>query len=161
MGAGVFVDRIKEFSRRDGLLLDWVMGNLEEGLSGENVVRGGGIETPEGHSGGLGRGSRGGHWRGPWRTEALPQPQLLASALSWGADYRLWGGVEGTGCSAWVRGDGPVGRAGLWGGVRHQEAQASPVCSSGYQKDLENEREGGRGERDKDGSQPRKSHLLW
>lgn len=38
--------------------------------------------------------SRVGHWLGPWRTEALPQPQLLASALSRGADYRL---LEGGG----------------------------------------------------------------
>lgn len=128
MGAGVFVDRVKEFSGRDGLLLDWVMGNLEEGLSGENVVRAGGIETPEGHSGGLGRGIRGGHWLGPWRREALPQPQLLASALSWGADYRLLGGGGNRLFCVGQRGR-PVGRAGLWGGVRHQEAQASPLCA--------------------------------
>lgn len=60
--------------------------------------------------------------------------------------------MEGTGCSARVRGEGPVGRARLWGGVRRQEGQASPLCApQDCWEDMENDREMEReGDKDRD-----------
>lgn len=74
-----------------------------------------------------------GHWLGPWRTEPSPKSQLLALALSWGADYRLLVG----GRNRLLRGgsEGKVGLVELGCGEGSNVREAKPVpsvlCSPG------------------------------